>query len=182
LNQLYRSTELWEIKPTHDVEPKIRGQVTGGIDEAYLDALDAEHGETPGVGDLLEADAISVLRPRTPITVEIDTSVANAIRQMNNHNIGCVLVVDEDGRLAGIFTERDVLGRVTCKVEDLSHARVRDYMTERPWSLRAEDPIRHALHLMSAHGFRHLPLVDGENRPDGIISFRDVVRYLREGL
>jgi CBS domain-containing protein len=71
---------------------------------------------------------------------------------------------------------------VACQVEDLAHAQVADYMTRDPFTLQAHVPIKHALHLMSNHGFRHLPLVDDQHRPDGMISFRDVVRYLKADL
>ncbi|MCI0395588.1 MAG: CBS domain-containing protein [Chloroflexi bacterium] len=101
---------------------------------------------------------------------------------MNNHNIGCLLVTDEDGRLIGIFTERDVLTRVACQVEDLTQAVVGQYMTPDPHALSAKMSIKHALHLMSIHGFRHLPLVDDENRPQGVLSFRDVVHHLKENI
>jgi CBS domain-containing protein len=51
-------------------------------------------------------------------------------------------------------------------------------MTPNPVAVKADLPIAHALHLMSVYSFRHLPLVDDDNRPTGIISFRDVVRHL----
>jgi CBS domain-containing protein len=72
--------------------------------------------------------------------------------------------------------------RVAGQVEDLSKAAVADYMTPDPRSLTKETPIKHALQLMSVHGFRHLPLVDEEGQPEGVISFRDVVRYMKESL
>jgi CBS domain-containing protein len=84
--------------------------------------------------------------------------------------------------LVGVFTERDVLNRVACQVEDLTHAHISDFMTPEPFALQADMPIKHALHLMSDHGFRHLPLVDDDFKPDGVISFRDVVRHLKERL
>jgi CBS domain-containing protein len=79
----------------------------------------------------------------------------------------------------GIFTEADVLMRVVGVVDDLATAKVMDYMTADPVALTADLPIAHALHVMSLHGFRHLPLVDSEKRPEGIISFRDVVRFIK---
>jgi CBS domain-containing protein len=182
LNQLYRASDLWEIKPSAEVETQFDGKLPAGLDEAYLDRLSSTPPPPGSVEDRLERDQISILRPQAPIMVESHTSIANAIRQMNVHNIGCVLVVDENGQLVGIFTERDVMSRVMFRVEDESHTPVADYMTPRPWALRAEDPIRHALHLMSAHGFRHLPLVDDQDRPEGVISFRDVIRYLKAGM
>ena len=54
-------------------------------------------------------------------------------------------------------------------------------MTADPVAVHADLPIAHALHLMALHGFRHLPLVDDDRRPVGIISFRDVVHYLHNG-
>jgi CBS domain-containing protein len=75
-----------------------------------------------------------------------------------------------------------VLNRIAGLVDDLSMAIVSDYMTPSPVAIREENSIAHALHLMSIHGFRHLPLVDDEGRPTGVISFRDVVRYLKESL
>jgi len=101
---------------------------------------------------------------------------------MNRHNIGCVLVTDAENRLAGIFTEWDVLMKVAGIVKDLSQRRIADFMTPEPVALKEEMPIAHALNLMSIHGFRHLPLVDDNGQPTGIISFRDVVGYLNEAL
>ncbi len=51
-------------------------------------------------------------------------------------------------------------------------------MTVKPNALPANTPIGHALHLMALYGFRHLPIVDEQNRPTGVISFRDVVRFI----
>jgi CBS domain-containing protein len=99
---------------------------------------------------------------------------------MKAHNIGCLLVTDKDDRLVGIFTEHDILNRVIDQVEDLSTAHVSDYMTAEPIALTHDMPIAQALHEMSTHGFRHIPLVDEEQRPNGIISFRDVVRHIKE--
>jgi CBS domain-containing protein len=89
------------------------------------------------------------------------------------------LVTDERDKLMGIFTEADVLMRVVGLVDDLTTAKVVDYMTADPVALTADLPIAHALHVMSLHGFRHLPLVDENNRPEGIISFRDVVHFIK---
>ena len=85
---------------------------------------------------------------------------------MNQHNIGCMLVTDEENRLVGIFTEWDVLNRVAGLVEDMTQATIADYMTADPVTLKADLPIAQALNLMSIHGFRHVPLVD-EQRPAG---------------
>jgi 2-oxoglutarate ferredoxin oxidoreductase subunit beta len=179
LNSLYRSADLWQVKPT-TVEAKVSGMLPLDVDEEYLDDIDRDIAEPDAMADEMERTQIAVLKPRAPISVEPLSSLANAIRQMKSHNIGCVLVTEKDGQLVGILTERDILARVACQVEDLKKAAVVDFMTRDPYALKADAPITHAMHLMSANGFRHLPLVDDEYRPDGIISFRDVARYFSE--
>ena len=72
--------------------------------------------------------------------------------------------------------------RVAGIVDDLTQQTIVDYMTPEPLALKPDLPIAHALNLMSVHGFRHLPLVDDNGLPTGIISFRDVVGYLNEAL
>ncbi len=180
LATFYHSADTWTITPSEEVKSRTAGQLPPELDEAYMDELDKSEEETTVVQDRLAEDAISALKPHLPITVDTTTSLAKAIRQMNTHDIGCLLVTDNDDRLVGIFTEQNVLMRVAGLVDDLSSAIVADYMTTVPVSLKAEFSIAHALNIMALHGFRHLPLVDDENRPEGVISFRDVVHYLKQ--
>lgn len=180
LAQLYHAADTWTITAREKVTTKSTGELSLELDEEYVDELDKTNQEKTFVQDRLTEDAVSVLQPQPPITIDMSTSLAKAIRQMNSHNIGCLLVTDKDDKLVGIFTERDVLMRVAGLVEDLSQESVADYMTAAPVSLKPDQPIAQAVHLMSVNGFRHLPLVDDENRPVGVISSREVVRYLKE--
>lgn len=72
---------------------------------------------------------VSSLAAHAPVEVDAHTSLAKAIRQMNSHNIGCVMVTDDNDRLMGTFHERDVLMRVAGIVNDLSAATVEGFMT-----------------------------------------------------
>ncbi len=182
LNKLYRADDLWTVSAREEVQSEMVGELPLTLDEEYLDDLERPEVVTTSVQDQLTQESISALNPKVPITIDAGSSLARAIRQMNRHNIGCLVVTDENDRLSGIFTERDVLMRVTGLVDDLTAAKIGDYMTANPVSMKANLPIAQALHLMSLHGFRHLPLVDEENRPTGIISFRDVVGYLNRSL
>jgi 2-oxoglutarate ferredoxin oxidoreductase subunit beta len=179
LNKLYRSADLWTVSAREAVESDMVGELPLQLDDEYIDDMDKETVVTTAVQDVLTEQAIADLHPAVPITIDGDASLAKAIRQMNAHNIGCLLVTDESDRLIGILTEADLLMRVAGLVDDLATAKVVDYMTADPVALTADLPIAHALHVMSLHGFRHLPLVDDEKRPEGIISFRDVVRYIK---
>ena len=180
LYNLYTSADLWTVTE-HDEEPKPpqTGKLRPDVDEQYIDEIEAEPVETTFIQDLMIENTLADLHPKPPITVDADTSLEKAIRQMNTHNIGCLLITDDNDRLIGIFTERDVLMRVTGLVDDLAAEDVGDYMTDDPVALTADLPIAQALHEMSVHGFRHLPLVDSEHHPEGIISFRDVINHMK---
>jgi CBS domain-containing protein len=125
-------------------------------------------------------DPISTLHPPAPQCVSHNASLAEVVRQMRETNIGYVLVTDDDRRLVGIFTERDLLMKVAGQITDLDTVKVFQLMTPNPTALRASEPINHALFLMAHNGFRHIPLVDEENRPQAITSVRHLVQYIEQ--
>lgn len=110
---------------------------------------------------------------REVVAVAPEDTLGEAAQRMAEVHVGSAAVL-EHGRLIGILTERDILNAVAGRVHS-SEARVREWMTVDPVtaseSTRAED----ALETMMEHGFRHLPVVDGE-RTIGIVSMRDVMR------
>ena len=94
-------------------------------------------------------------------------------------SIGCVLVTQND-RLVGIFSERDVLLKLNTRAAELADHPVSEFMTPDPQSLDVDAKVAFALHRMSVGHYRHVPLTDKEGRPTGIISVRDVLRYLTD--
>jgi CBS domain-containing protein len=88
------------------------------------------------------------------------------------------LVTDESDRLVGIFSERDVLLRIVGVTEQYEELPVRRFMTANPEAISVRDKIVFALHKMDGGDYRHLPVVDA-GHPVGIISVRDVLRYIR---
>lgn len=118
---------------------------------------------------------LPTLRP--PVCVDPDASVRYAIDAMNEHRTGCVLVAEDD-RLVGIFTERDVLTRIVPETTDIDTTRVSEVMTADPECLTLDDGIAYALNMMSVGGFRHIPLVDAERSPTGIVAMRDIVDFI----
>ena len=105
------------------------------------------------------------------LTVEAGDSVVAVAQRMVDRNVGAVLVV-EDGRLAGIMTERDLMKAVARGL--VADAIVRDCMTPHPDTIAPDDTIEHAAVLMIHGGYRHLPVVDGDDLV-GILSIRDLV-------
>ena len=114
---------------------------------------------------------------KAAVTVAPATSIRAAIDAMNERRVGCVLVV-EHGRLVGVFTERDVLTKVAALGLSLDRTTVADAMTPDPECLTLDDGIAYALNMMSVGGFRHIPLIDAERRPTGVVAMRNVVDYI----
>lgn len=113
-----------------------------------------------------------------PLLVPRGTSVREAIEQMQSRRRPCVLVC-EGRKVAGIFTERDVLNRLTPgPVNDA--APIDSVMTPDPQRLRPDDRVSDAIRLMTREGYRHIPLVDSSGEGVGLLSARDVLTYIAE--
>jgi CBS domain-containing protein len=126
----------------------------------------------------LLCDSIGSIGLKDPLVVKPDTTLAECIATLQRHRVGSLLVVDDDGKLAGIFTERDCIMKVMGKVDSLKDAIVSDFMTKNPVRERPEASIAFALNLMSHGGFRHVPIVDQDDVPIGIVSVKDVVDHI----
>ena len=100
-----------------------------------------------------------------------EASVRDASRVMAERNVGSVLVVEED-RLVGIFTERDVLRRVLGAGLDPDHTPLAQVMTRDPDTIRPGDSVCDVIRRMDEFGYRHLPVVEG-GRVVGVVSTRD---------
>ena len=121
----------------------------------------------------MERPVRSIIEDQKPVTASADMTVAAAARLMKEQRIGALLVIHE-GRLAGIFTERDALFRVIAEGRDPAKTRVGEVMTANPRTIAPDRPFGHALHLMYEGGFRHVPVVDN-GRPLGVVSSRDAL-------
>lgn len=103
-----------------------------------------------------------------------DASVREAARLMARRHIGAVLVMEE-GRLDGIFTERDALYRVIAEGLDPESTTLAEVMTSQLVTLSPDDPASDAIRLMRDIGFRHLPVVEAGGRVFGMVSLRDFI-------
>jgi CBS domain-containing protein len=116
--------------------------------------------------------------PRRPLlSLPDSTTVADAIKALNEKRVGAAIVT-QGGRLAGIFTERDVLSKVAAKPLDPNTIRVSEVMTPNPETLPSEAKVAYALRKMSEEGYRHIPIVDGAGNVTGVVAVRDIVRWL----
>ncbi len=120
------------------------------------------------------ADCIA---PAKFVTVSPTDLVSTALASMLETQTSCALVVDGE-RLVGIFTGRDFLSRVSAKKRDPKDTRICDVMTANPQALRSHDCISYAINRMAEEGYRHVPIVDGNNKPVSVLDTRLVMTHL----
>lgn len=125
---------------------------------------------------------IGELIKRQPVTVSPSTSIKEAVRLMNRENIGSVVITDPEGRVLGIFTERDLV-RVVAEGVSLD-SDIRNAMTRNPVVIYEDEPVSRAVAIMAEKRIRHLPIVDRKGLLKGIVTARDITetfkRYLDE--
>ena len=116
-----------------------------------------------------------VIRDREPYSMNASATVMEAAEFMARRKIGAVCVMDEEGRLIGVFSERDLLNRVVVLRRDPATLRLGEVTSELRAVIRCDETPHQALDLMEQIGSRHLPVVDGEKWV-GMLSMRDLLR------
>ena len=130
---------------------------------------------------LTVADLVKDRRSDELISLPASASVADAVAVMAEREVGAVLVMQEDGLVAGIFSERDLLVRVVAAGRDPSATTLSLVMTRDVKFVTPGTSTEAALALMHLHRFRHLLVIDGP-RVHGVVSMRDlVVQIIRSG-
>lgn len=134
-----------------------------------------------------------VMERKNALTLSPETTVREAAELMAKKNIGAVMVVEQE-RLAGIFTERDALFRVIALGLDAHTTRLAEVMTAEPRTVEPNKSYGYALVMMQENGFRHAPVIEN-GKPIGIVSSRNAMdpeleefiseanrrEYIREG-
>lgn len=126
----------------------------------------------------LEDGNVAQVGCREPVCIGPAATIAQAIGVMQEHQVGCVLIVEGD-RTAGIFTERDVLRRVLHAGLPLD-APVSTAMTPDPIVAEAHEPVYRLLQRMHAGGHRHIPVVDHAGKALGTISVKRVAGFIAD--
>lgn len=130
---------------------------------------------------LTVAELVQDRRADELITLPASASVADAVAVMSAREVGAVLLMNEDGLVAGIFSERDLLVRVVAAGRDPRSTPLSLVMTRDVKFVTPATPTEAALALMHLHRFRHLLVIDGA-QVFGLVSMRDlVVQIVRSG-
>ena len=116
----------------------------------------------------------NLLEGRVLVTASKETTVRVACRLMTERRIGALLVV-ENNRIAGIFTERDALNKILSAGLDPDTTQLGQVMASNPQTITADKPLSYALYMMAEGGFRHVPVVDQDGTPVGMVSARDAL-------
>lgn len=136
------------------------------------------------VKDILRA------KETTVVTIQPDATVHAAMQTMVTHHIGSLIVIDDQGKVIGIITERDILRECTARSEQVKATLVQQVMTKDLIIGVPDDEVGYVMGVMTQNRIRHLPILDGGTLK-GLISIGDVVkaqleatefenRYLRE--
>ncbi len=112
-----------------------------------------------------------------PLTFSPDQLVSEAVAKMSEFNYGSVVIVDPDGRIRGIVTERDILKRLVNQGKSAAETRLSDIMTEKVQVAHVNDELIEWMEKMSNDRFRRLPVVDDDNRPIAILTQTDLIAY-----
>ena len=159
--------------PVVDGELRLVGLIT------HRDLLTAKS-EAQGTADERSEQELAVpvakIMQTAVWTVAPETPAVNAARLLEDHRFGCLPVV-EDGKLVGIVTEHDFLRLVTDSLDlgpPMGPLSVDAVMSPLPVTVRNTDTLAHARDLMDANQIRHLPIVDHDGAPVGVVSDRDL--------
>ena len=139
--------------------------------------LDTPHADTEGLSRSVMEDDLNQLEQEF-LSVSPDTSAIDVVERMRTSRVGCALVLDE-GRLVGIFTERDLLNKLTGKKASSQDTPVKELMSVNPEALHETDSVAMALNKMSMGRYRHIPV----QKSDGsyyVTSIKHVLKYLAQ--
>ncbi len=112
-----------------------------------------------------------------PLTFAPTASVADAVAAMSERNYGSIIVVDDDEKVIGVMTERDVMKRLVHAERSAKETRVEDIMTRDPRVARETDQVLDWMRIMSNDRFRRLPVVDDDGRIKAVFTQGDLVSY-----
>ena len=139
--------------------------------------------DAPATEDALEVslrdDSVLALQTKPYSVIGPQATVQQVLQLMHERNIGCVLITEND-RLIGIFSERDVLMKVADDYEAVKDQPVSQLMTRDPVSVYETDTPAKTMNLMAVGSFRHIPVLDVDEKIVGMVGPKRVTAYLQK--
>jgi ATP-dependent Lon protease len=156
-----------------EVPEHLRGEITIKFVSTIEQALDlalAQDGRLPMTDQKIQDVMTKQVR-----CVGMETTVREVARLMRDQRIGDVLITDDQGKLCGIVTDRDIVVRAVAEDQDLDTMTVADIETAKVVTLRPDSPVDDAIRLMREHAVRRIPVVE-DDCPIGIVSIGDLAQ------
>lgn len=122
--------------------------------------------------------ALDLVKDTPPVTAKPTETLLDAARKMASHNIGSLPVVDDEGRIIGIVTERDVVSIIARQGPEALNKPLKEVMTTTLVTGSPDEPIPQLAQKMIRHGIRHIPIIDEKRRVLGVVSIRRILRHL----
>jgi len=123
-------------------------------------------------------DAVTAITHQPVATGKPDENVGDLLKRMVDLDVACIIVLDDDDKPVGVFSERDFLNEVAERFDEAREITLSDLMTPDPVVVSITAPPAEALAVMSVGSFRHVPLVDVDGKLAGIIGPKRMSRYL----
>jgi CBS domain-containing protein len=123
----------------------------------------------------LESEGVGSAYPDQPLAATADDTIGNVLQLLRAQRTGAVLICD-GSKLVGIVTERDALKQMAAG-GDLSRP-VREIMSKQPVTVASTATVGDAIRMMAEGAYRHLPIVDQDQKPTGVLAVHGIVRYL----
>jgi len=184
LATLFHATDTWIVPEDSGwIPPEQRRDVSTEVSPSTPDYTPDIHYEVEQSElQALMEKRIATLDLPEPACVKAETTLAEAIELMQDRNLGCLLVTDDSDRIEGIFAQGDIFSQVARREMDMNTTTVGSLMTSDPTTLSRSAPIGHVLHMMAGHGFRHIPIVNGDGKPVALASFKSILGFLGDVL
>lgn len=119
----------------------------------------------------------NTIKSKKIVTIAPSDSVQNAVETMSSHHVGSVLVMDQD-KIVGIFTERDLLNKVACNACDMSQQKVSEVMSSPVICAQSEQTVSQCFEQMEETKCRHIPIVDPSGKPVAMVTMRDLLEWV----
>ena len=119
--------------------------------------------------------AILKVKGRNVVTTTADKSLLDVAKLLEQNDIGCIIIEGDDGQVAGVVSERDVVRAIGKSGAKVLREPVSVYMTQTVITAREADPIDRLMSEMTVHRFRHMPVVE-RGRLTGLVSIGDLVK------
>jgi CBS domain-containing protein len=128
----------------------------------------------------IAATPVSDIPLREPARARTDTPLIDVVSAMHEMRRGATIIEDDQGRIAGIFTERDLMVRVEHGDSSWHRQPVGEVMTRDPVRIAPTESLSTALRRMRQTGCRHLPVTDDQGKTAGVVSIRDLLAHIAE--